>query len=466
MDPTPAAPPVPLRSTAEWQQIDRAHYLHPFTDHAALYRKGTRIITRAAGVYLYDSDGRQLLDGMAGLWCVNLGYGRRELAAAAYQQMLELPYYNSFFQSAHPPALELARLLGEVTAPQFNRVFLTGSGSEANDTVVRLVRYYWQVHGQSERNIIISRYNAYHGSTLAGASLGGMKPMHGQGGLPIPGIVHIRQPYWYGEGGELEPDEFGLVAARALEEKILELGPGKVAAFIAEPVQGAGGVIIPPRSYWPEIQRIVERYDILLVADEVVCGFGRTGAWFGSDYYGVRPDLMPIAKGMSSGYLPIGGLMVGDRVAAALLAEDREFHHGFTYSGHPAACAVACTAINILRDEHVIEHVRDVAAPQLARRWAELADHPLVGEARTLGLLGAIELVRDKARRQFFRDPGKVGTLCRDICFDNGLVMRAVRDTMIVAPPLVITTAEIDELARRARRCLDLTWDVVRKGDY
>jgi putrescine aminotransferase len=466
MNKTPSAPPVPTRSTAEWQQIDRAHYLHPFTDHAALHRKGTRVITRAEGVYLYDSDGRQLLDGMAGLWCVNLGYGRRELATAAYEQLLQLPYYNSFFQTAHPPALELSRLLGEVTAPQFNRVFFTGSGSEANDTVVRLVRYFWQVSGKPERSVIISRHNAYHGSTMAGASLGGMKPMHGQGGMPIPGIVHIRQPYWYGEGGDLTPDEFGLVAARALEEKILELGPDKVAAFIAEPVQGAGGVVIPPRSYWPEIQRIVDKYGILLVVDEVICGFGRTGAWFGSDYYGVRPDLMPIAKGMSSGYMPIGGLMVGDRVAAALLDEDREFHHGFTYSGHPAACAVACAAIHILRNEKVVEHVRDVAAPYLAQRWAGLADHPLVGETRTLGLLGAIELVRGKSKRQFFQDPGKVGTLCRDICFDNGLVMRAVRDTMIVSPPLVITRAQIDELADKARRCLDLTWAAVQKGGY
>jgi putrescine aminotransferase len=457
---------APVRSTLEWQDIDRAHYLHPFTDHASLHRKGTRIITRAEGVYLYDSDGRQLLDGMAGLWCVNLGYGRRELAQAAYQQLLQLPYYNSFFQTAHPPALELARLLGAVTAPQFKRVFLTGSGSEANDTVLRLVRFYWQSMGRAERNIIISRQNAYHGSTVAGASLGGMRPMHAQGGLPIPGIVHIRQPYWYGEGGDLTPEEFGLVAARALEDKILELGADKVAAFIAEPVQGAGGVIIPPRTYWPEIQRIVAQYDILLVVDEVICGFGRTGAWFGSDYYGVRPDLMPIAKGMSSGYLPIGGVMVGDRVAAALLAEDREFHHGFTYSGHPAACAVACAAINILRDEHVVEHVRDVAAPHLALRWRELAEHPLVGETRTLGLLGAIELVRDKATRRFFDQPGTVGTLCRDICFDNGLVMRAVRDTMIVSPPLIISPAQIDELAAKARRCLDLAWAAVQRGDY
>jgi len=448
---------IPSRSTAEWQALDAAHYMHPFTDHAALGRKGTRVITRAEGVYLYDSDGRQILDGMSGLWCVNLGYGRRELADAAYKQLLELPYYNSFFQVAHPPAIELARLLAEVTPPQFKHVFFTGSGSEANDTVVRTVRHYWNVLGQPQRTVIISRRNAYHGSTMAGASLGGMKPMHEQGGLPIPGIVHISQPYWYGEGGELTPEEFGLKAARELEQKILELGPDTVAAFIGEPIQGAGGVIIPPATYWPEIQRIVDKYGILLVADEVICGFGRTGRWFGSEYFGIRPDLMPIAKGLSSGYLPIGGVMVGDRVAEVMTVNAGEFNHGFTYSGHPVACAVACAAINILRDERIVERVRDDVGPYLQARWQELGAHDLVGEARMVGLIGALELVKDKSRRQGFADPGEVGLLCRDLCIANGLVMRAVRDTMIIAPPLVITREQIDELVDKARRALDQT---------
>jgi putrescine aminotransferase len=448
---------------AEWQTLDAAHYIHPFTDHAALSRKGTRLITRAEGVYLYEADGRRILDGMSGLWCVNLGYGRKELADAAYRQLLELPYYNSFFQVAHPPAIELARLLVEVTPPQFKHVFFTGSGSEANDTVVRSVRRYWDVMGQPQRTFIISRKNAYHGSTVAGASLGGMAPMHAQGGLPIPGIVHIRQPYWYGEGGELSPEEFGVVAARALEEKILEIGPERVAAFIGEPIQGAGGVIIPPPTYWPEVQRIVDKYGILLVADEVICGFGRTGRWFGSEHFGIRPDLMPIAKGMSSGYLPIGGVMVGDRVADVLIERGGEFHHGFTYSGHPAACAVSCAAINVLRDERIVERVHDDVGPYLEKAWRELAGHPLVGEARCVGLIGALELVRDKSKRLFFADPGEVGTLCRDLCIANGLVMRAVRDTMIIAPPLVITHAQIDELVDKARRSLDMTLEELRR---
>lgn len=450
-------PVIPTRSTAEWQALDAAHYLHPFTDHAALERKGTRIITRAEGVYLYDSEGRQILDGMSGLWCVNLGYGRRELIEAASRQMQELPYYNSFFQAAHPPAIELARLLVDVTPPQFNHVFFTGSGSEANDTVVRTVRRYWDVLGQPQRTFIISRVNAYHGSTMAGASLGGMAPMHAQGGLPIPGIVHIRQPYWFGEGGDLPPEEFGLLAARALEEKILEVGPERVAAFIGEPIQGAGGVVIPPATYWPEIQRIVDRHGILLVADEVICGFGRTGEWFGSQYFGIRPDLMPIAKGMSSGYLPIGGVMVGQRVADALIRRGGEFHHGFTYSGHPVACAVACATIGILRSERIVERVRTEIGPYLQRRWSELADHPLVGEVRSVGLIGALELVSDRATRKAFPNPGDVGTICRDLCIEHGLVMRAVRDTMIIAPPLIITQPQVDELVAKARLALDAT---------
>jgi putrescine aminotransferase len=391
-----------------------------------------------------------------------VGYGRTELAEVARAQMLELPYYNSFFQTAHPPAIELSKQLVDVTPPQFNHVFFAGSGSEANDTVVRMVRRYWDLMGEPGRTVIVSRENAYHGSTMAGASLGGMAFMHAQGGLPIPGIVHIRQPYWYADGGDLSPEEFGLVAARALEEKIAEIGADKVAAFIGEPIQGAGGVIIPPESYWPEIQRICDRHGILLVVDEVICGFGRTGHWFGSDRFGIRADLMPIAKGMSSGYLPIGGVMVGDRVAEVLIARGGEFAHGYTYSGHPVACAVASANLRIIERENLVSRVREQLAPHLAAKWRQLAEHPLVGEARCTGLLGALELVRDKATRRFFDKRGEVGTICRDFCFENGLIMRAVRDTMIVSPPLVITPAQLDELAEKAWRCLDLTLERCR----
>lgn len=454
----------PVKTTAGYQQADRRHHLHPFTDYRKLGETGSRVITRAEGIYLWDSEGRRFLDGMAGLWCVNLGYGRKELAEVAYRQMLTLPYYNTFFHTATPPAIELAHLLAEVTPPRLNRVFFTSSGSEANDTMLRMVRRYWDLKGQPAKKTVISRVNAYHGSTVAGASLGGMEPMHGQGDLPIPGIVHIEQPYWYQNGGALSPEEYGVVAARRLEEKIQELGVEQVAAFIAEPIQGAGGVIIPPESYWPEIKRICRRYDILLVVDEVICGFGRTGKWFGSDYYGLEPDLMPIAKGLSSGYLPIGGVMVADRVAETLIEEGGEFFHGFTYSGHPTACAVALENLRILRDEGIIERVGGDTGPYLGQRWAALAEHPLVGEARSVGFIGALELVKHKDTREFFPRRGEVGALCRDICFDNGLVMRAVRDTMIISPPLIMTREQVDELIEGVRRCLDLTLEAVGAG--
>ncbi|QLL13165.1 aspartate aminotransferase family protein [Pseudomonas chlororaphis] len=441
--------------TREWQTLSSEHHLAPFSDFKQLKEKGPRIITNAEGVYLWDSEGNKILDGMAGLWCVAIGYGREELVEAASKQMRELPYYNLFFQTAHPPALELAKAISDVAPQGMNHVFFTGSGSEGNDTMLRMVRHYWAIKGQPKKKTIISRVNGYHGSTVAGASLGGMTYMHEQGDLPIPGIVHIPQPYWFGEGGDMTPDEFGIWVANQLEEKILEVGIDNVGAFIAEPIQGAGGVIVPPESYWPRIKEILAKYDILFVADEVICGFGRTGEWFGSDFYDLKPDMMTIAKGLTSGYIPMGGLVVRDEVVA-VLNEGGDFNHGFTYSGHPVAAAVALENIRIMRDEKIIERVKAETAPYLQKRLRELNDHPLVGEVRGVGLLGAIELVQDKATRARYVGKG-VGMICRQFCFDNGLIMRAVGDTMIIAPPLVITKEEIDELVSKARKCLDLT---------
>jgi len=441
--------------TLHWQALSKAHHLAPFSDYQQLKEQGPRIITKAQGVYVWDSEGNQILDAMAGLWCVAIGYGREELADAASKQMRELPFYNLFFQTAHPPVLELSKVIAELAPPGLNHVFFTGSGSEGNDTMLRMVRHYWALKGQPQKKVIISRINGYHGSTVAGASLGGMSGMHEQGDLPIPGIVHIPQPYWFGEGGEMSPDEFGIWAADQLEKKILEVGEEHVAAFIAEPIQGAGGVIVPPESYWPRIKEILAKYDILFVADEVICGFGRTGEWFGSDYYGLKPDMMTIAKGLTSGYIPMGGLIVRDEIVETLeLGGD--FNHGFTYSGHPVAAAVALENIRILRDEKIIERVKNETAPYLQKRLRELADHPLVGEVRGVGLLGAIELVQNKQTRARFEGKG-AGMLCRQFCFENGLIMRAVGDTMIMSPPLVISKTEIDELISKARLCLDLT---------
>jgi putrescine aminotransferase len=445
------------RTTEEWQAADAAHFLHPFTDFQALAKKGSRIIERADNIYLWDSDGNKILDAMSGLWCVNVGYGQRALIDAATRQMEKLPFYNAFFQTATPPAIELAELLAEVSPPQFQHVFFSGSGSEGNDTVVRMVRRYWDLRGQPGRSVIISRHNAYHGSTMAGASLGGMSGMHAQGGLPIPGIVHIQQPYHFEFGQGLSKDEFGLVAARWLEDKILEVGADKVAAFIGEPVQGAGGVIIPPATYWPEIQRICDKYDILLVSDEVICGFGRTGRWFGCETMGFRPDLMTFAKGVTSGYVPLGGVMVGDRIAKVLIEQGGEFNHGYTYSGHPVACAVGLANLRLVQELKLVEHVHDDVGPYLAQAFAGLAGHPLVGEAETCGLMGALLLLKDPARRLAFADELEIGMVCRGHCFREGLIMRAVGNRMIIAPPLVITRAQIDEMMVLIRRCLDLT---------
>jgi len=446
-------------ATLDWQNRDHRHYLHPFTDHKDLGNKGARIITHAEGVYIRDSAGQQILDGMAGLWCVNVGYGRQELIDAATRQMQQLPYYNSFFQTAHPPAIELSAVLSEISPPQFNHAFFAGSGSEANDTVIKLIRRYWDLLGKTSRKIIISRKNAYHGSTVAASSLGGMGEMHEQTGVLLPGIEHIEQPYYFGLGGDLTEEAFGLQQARLLEKKILEVGAENVAAFIAEPVQGAGGVIIPPSTYWPEIQRICKQYDILLIADEVITAFGRLGEWFGSQKLGIEADLIPFAKGVTSGYLPLGGVMVSDRVADVVIGRGGEFAHGYTYSGHPAACAVALANIRVLREEGIIDRVREDIGPYFNQCWASLAEHPLVGEARSIGLMGAIELVADKASRQRFDKELKAGTRCRDYCFSNGLVMRAVGDTMIVSPPLVMEHSHIDELVEKAWHCLDLTAD-------
>ncbi|MDF2095944.1 aspartate aminotransferase family protein [Aquibaculum arenosum] len=452
---------TPVRNTtARWRDLDRRHHLSPFTDYRDLKgaEAGSRIITRAEGIQLFDSEGEAFLDGMAGLWCVNVGYGRKELAEAAYRQMLELPYYNTFFKTATPPPVELSERLAALMPEKLNRVFYGSSGSESNDTVVRLARHFWKLEGQPEKQHFISRTYAYHGSTMASASLGGMTPMQEGFGLPLPGFHHVVPPYWYDFGGDLSPEEFGQKAARAIEEKILEIGPENVAAFIGEPIMGAGGVIVPPPGYWEEVQRICRQYDVLLVADEVICGFGRTGHWFASELFGIEPDLMTMAKGITSGYLPLSAVGVSDRIVEALLREGGEFAHGYTYSGHPAACAVALANLDIIEKEGLVERTRNETGPHLQQALhAAFDDHPLVGEVRGTGLIAAVELVKDKASRTHWEKLGRVGGICRDHCFANRVVIRAVRDAMVLSPPLVITPAEIDEMVVRLKHCIDAT---------
>jgi putrescine aminotransferase len=450
-------------NTADIQAKDSAHYYHPFTDHKALAAKGARIITKADGIYIWDSKGEKVLDAMSGLWCVNVGYGRKALVDAAAKQMQELPYYNSFFQTTNVPAVKLAEKIIQHAGDNYSHVFFSTSGSEANDTNVRMVRHYWATLGQPERKIIISRKNAYHGSTMAGASLGGMSYMHEQGGLPIPDIVHIEQPYHYGLAPNQDKDAFGIEAAGWLEKKILEVGADKVAAFIGEPVQGAGGVIIPPKTYWPEIQRICDKYGILLICDEVICGFGRLGYWFGSQLFGCKPDLMTFAKGVTSGYIPLGGVVMSKRVANVLIEQGGDFNHGYTYSGHPVACAVALANIEILENEGLVDQVRNETGPYLAKKFAELSSHPLVGGAETCGLVAGFALMKDKANHIAFDEDLGVGMMCRNHCFANGLIMRAVGDRMIIAPPLVITKVQIDEMVALIQKCLDATLADLKK---
>lgn len=457
-------------STKDLQTLDSAHFIHPFTDHADLATRGARIITRGEGIYVWDSEGEKMLDAMSGLWCVNVGYGRKELAQAAYDQMLTLPFYNSFFQTTNEPAVKLAARLAalapKVDGRSFEHVFYSSSGSESNDSNVRMVRRYWDLLGQPQRKVIISRHNAYHGSTMAGASLGGMSGMHAQGDLPIPNIKHIGQPYYFenGKAGETA-DEFGLRAARWLEDEILAIGQDRVAAFIAEPIQGAGGVIIPPATYWPEIQRIVDKYGVLLISDEVICAFGRLGHWFAYEKFGYKPDLVTFAKAVTSGYVPLGGVMVGDRVAKVLIEKGGEFNHGYTYSGHPVSCAVALANLDIMEREHLPQRVHGEVGAYFAKRYAELNDHPLVGMAESCGFVAGLVLLKNKHTRERFNPDDAVGMICRGHCFRNGLIMRAVGDRMIIAPPLTMTHADIDELLRLIRHALDLTQhDLHQKG--
>lgn len=447
---------------AEVVQHDIAHHFHPFTDHKAFHAAGgPRVITQADGVYIWDGKGNKILDAMSGLWCVNIGYGRKELADVAYRQMLDLPYYNTFFKTTTVPATELATKISSLLPKRFQHIFFTNSGSEANDTIVRFVRHYWKLKGKPYRQHFIARTRGYHGSTMVAVNLGGMSGMQGQGGTLFPGFHHVQQPHWFDFGGDKTPEEFGLDAAADLEKKIIEVGPDNVAAFIGEPIQGAGGVLIPPSTYWPEVQRICKKYGILIIADEVICGFGRTGNWWGFQSLGFEPDIVAMAKGLSSGYQPIGAVAISDTLTKDFFELGGDFNHGMTYAGHPVAAAVALKNIEIIEDEKLVERVAELA-PYFAKGLASLDDHPIVGETRSMGLIGAIELSKDKATRARFHDSGRVGTICRDHCFANNLVMRACWDTMVLAPPFTITKKEIDEIVRLARVALDATYADVK----
>jgi len=450
-----------LDNITDLVSLDAAHHLHPFTDHKDLHERGVKVIERAEGVFLYDAKGNKILDGMAGLWCVAAGYGREELVEAASTQMRKLAYYNTFFKTTNEPAIALAAKLASIAPEGINHAFFACSGSEAVDTALRTARVYWQTLGKPEKKIVIGREYGYHGSTTLGASAGGMVDMHRQAG-DMPNFVHVLPPYWWAKGGQMSPAEFGVYAARQVEDKIKELGAENVAAFIGEPIQGAGGVIIPPETYWPEINRICKENDILLIADEVICGYGRLGTWFGSDYFGIKPDMMTTAKALTSGYLPLSALLVHDRVADVLINSTGEYYHGFTYSGHPVSCAVALRNLELIEAEGLMTNATAKGELLRGKLAAALADNPMIGEIRGIGLIGCIELTADKRTRKPFEKTGRVGTICRDFCIENGLIMRAVRDGMVFSPPLTITEDEIDLFVALAQKSLAQTYEKVK----
>ena len=444
------------------QRFEEQHHLPPFSDFKALKKEGTRIITHAQGHMIYDSGGNAILDAMAGLWCVNVGYGRDELVNAATEQMHKLPYYNSFFKTSNEPVAKLSAKLASIAPEHLNHVIYANSGSEANDTIIRLVRHYWALKGHPEKRVIIGREYGYHGSTIMAASMGGMKAMHEQSAHEAD-FEHIRPPYGFLYQGNQTESQFAESSAKLLKEKILEVGADKVAAFIAEPVQGAGGVIIPPDGYFEHIQKICNEFGVLFIADEVITGFGRTGNWFASQTMDLKPDVVTLAKGLTSGYMPMSAVLVSDKIAEHLINEGGEFYHGFTYSGHPVSAAVALANLELIETEGLIEHVRDITAPYLGDAIKQLDSHPLVGETRSFGLLACIELVQHKSGPVLFDPIGEVGTLCREHAIKGGLMVRAVRDGMILSPPLSFQTKDIDITIEKLKQALDATYAEFKK---
>ena len=446
---------------------DRSFHLHPSTNLRAVQNEGPLVITRGEGVYVYDDEGRRYVEGMAGLWCASLGFSERRLAEAAYRQMLELPFYHSFGGKVPAISTELAERLIGIAPAGMGKVLFANSGSEANDTAVKLAWYINNALGRPRKKKIIARKRAYHGVTIAAASLTGLAFAHEDFDLPIDRIVRADCPYHYRESKPGESEEaYAERLAANLEQLIAHEDPDTVAAFIAEPVMGAGGVIIPPATYFERVQRILRRHDILFVADEVICGFGRTGNMFGSQTFDLKPDIVTVAKGLSAGYMPISGTLVSDRLYDILLAQSDKlgiFGHGYTYSSHPVPAAVALETLRIYEERDIVGQVRRVG-PHLQEGIRSFAGHPLVGDARGLGLIGAIELVRDKASRQGFEPKAGVGAHLVRRAQHHGAILRSMPgDIIAFSPPLIVTPGEIDEIISCFGKALDETWSMVRE---
>ncbi|HET7880959.1 MAG TPA: aspartate aminotransferase family protein [Acetobacteraceae bacterium] len=439
---------------------DIAYHMHPFTNARRLESEGPFVITRGDGIRIIDEEGRDYIDALAGLWCASLGFSEKRLAEAAYRQMLELPYASTFGQRSHPKVIELSEKLISLMPVPMSKVIFNNSGSEANDTAVKTVWYYNNAIGRPRKKKIIGRMKGYHGITVASGSLCGLPYVHQDFDLPIANIRHTDCPhFWrYGKPGESE-EQFATRMAENLDALIEREGPGTVAAFIAEPVQGAGGAVIPPATYFAKIQEVLRKHDVLFIADEVICGFGRTGNMFGSETVGITPDILTCAKALSSAYLPISATLINDKVYQGLATQaDRNgsFIHGFTYSGHPVCAAVALETLNIYQERDILGHVRAIS-PRFLAGVRRFADHPLVGEVRAIGLMAGIELVRDKATKTPFDAKAGVGAHFEDRARAHGLIMRGRGEQLVLAPPLIITEPEIDDMFARMARALDET---------
>ncbi|HTC36199.1 MAG TPA: aspartate aminotransferase family protein [Bryobacteraceae bacterium] len=444
---------------------DIATTIHPYTNLKLHESEGPLVITEGDGVFVRGEDGKMYLEGLAGLWCVSLGFSERRLAEAAYRQMLKLPFYHTFAHKATDIGIELAEKLLSIAPAPMSKAFFVNSGSEANDTVVKLVWYYNNALGRPRKKKIISRTKAYHGVTVASASLTGLANNHRDFDLPIANILHVDCPHYYRFGlpGETE-EAFASRMAESLENRILSEGPETVAAFIGEPIMGAGGVLLPPATYWDKIQAVLRKYDVLLIADEVICAFGRTGEMWGTTTFGLKPDMITCAKALSSGYLPIGAVLVSEAINGALVKQSEKigvFSHGFTYSGHPVASAVALETLKIYEQDDILSQVRRVA-PRMQAGLRRFADHPLVGEVRGIGLIGAIELVRDKATKTPFDPAEAVGPFLSKRAHHHGVILRPLGDSIAFCPPLIIKESEIDLMLERFALALDDTFAMVR----
>ncbi|WP_431126332.1 aspartate aminotransferase family protein [Variovorax paradoxus] len=442
---------------AENAATDIAAHLHPFTNLATHPQVGPLVIQHGDGIFVEDDQGRRYLEAMSGLWCASLGFSNLRLAKAGSDALYGLPYYHTFNGRSNPAAIALAEKLLSMAPVPMSKVFFANSGSEANDSAVKLVWYYHNAIGKPEKKKIIARRNAYHGVTVAASSLSGLVPNHRDFDLPIDRILHVDCPHHfrYAEAGESEED-FATRLAGALEQRILDEGPETVGAFIAEPVMGAGGVLVPPATYFDKVQKVLAKYEVLLIADEVICGFGRTGEMFGCTTFGLKPDILTAAKALSSGYVPISAVMVNEKVHAAVAANSGKigtFGHGFTYSGHPVACAIALETLKVYEDENIVAHVQSLA-PQFQQGLQSYAGRKYVGEVRGVGLIGAIELYADPAKRTTFDPALKAGARLAELALAQGLIVRAMGDSIAFCPPLIITAEQIDDMFARFGRAM------------